>query len=297
MKHPDSENEPDDELMRELFAKFGAAYYHSECLHRELCIVSACSELPPPTLITKPRVEELLSRAFSLTLGEVTAKLEAVLPPELWNNTLAAVERRNFLAHQFWFERAHLMFSVRSVRQLIAGLDNDIDLFDKLDARVSQYSKSTLAELGVTAEMQADSLNRIMAGEDDEPLPGRQAIRELDKRLRGLHRLLRMWEFALKEGGKPLIFELADGSLWQLSDVGLGLTRFQKIDDRWIENLAVKQYLPADIQLRPKTDGPWKYEWNLAKGVTLWARPGRKERTFAWGLRQPRKSEVLNPLR
>jgi len=24
------------------------------------------------------------------------------------------------------------------------------------------------------------------------------------------------------------------------------------------------------MPLRPKTDGPWKYEWSLSKGVTLW---------------------------
>src|ERR1700730_8182474 len=94
-----SESEPDDDLVRELFAKFGLAYYHSECLHRELCLAFACSELPPPELVTKPRFEELLSRAYSLTLGQVIVELEGSLPPDLWKNAFAAVERHNFLAH------------------------------------------------------------------------------------------------------------------------------------------------------------------------------------------------------
>jgi hypothetical protein len=297
VKNPNDQTEPDDELVRDLFAKFGLAYYHSECLHRELCIVLACSELPPPALITHPRVEELLSRAFSLTLGEVIVKLEGVLPHDVWKNALAAVDRRNFLAHHFWFERAHLMFNIRNTCQLIAELDDDIRLFDKLDACVSEYSKSIFARLGVTAEMQAESLNRVIAGEDDKPLLDKQAIRELDRRLRGKQRLVRVWEFYMGDRGRPLIFELADGSLWQLSDVGLGLTRFRQIDNAWIENSLIKRYLPVDIPLRPKTDGPWKYEWSLAKGVTLWVRPGQQERTFKWGLRQPRKSEVPRPLR
>jgi uncharacterized protein YutE (UPF0331/DUF86 family) len=268
MTNPDSETGPDYELRRDLFARFGLAYYHSECLHRELCIMFTCSELPPPSLITQSRVEELMSRAFSLTLGEVVLKLEGVLPDELWKNVRAALERRNFLAHHFWFERVHLMFNVRDTRLLIAQLDDDIQLYDTLDTRVSEYSRTILATLGVTAEMQADSLNRVIAGEDDDPLPDKQAIRELDRRLRGKQRLVRVWEFKLEEGGRPLIFELADGSLWQLSDVGLGFTRFQEIDKVWIENSAIKQYLPADIQLRPKTDRPWKYEWNLANGTS-----------------------------
>jgi len=295
MKNPDPETEPDYELRRDLFARFGLAYYHSECLHRELCILSACSELPPPALITSPRVEELMSRAFSLTLGEVVVKLEGVLRHELWKDALVAVERRNFLAHHFWFERVHLMFNVKTTRQLIAELDDDIQLFDKLDARVSEYSRSMLSRLGVTAEMQADSLNRVIAGEDDDPLPDKQAIRQLNRRLRGNQRLVRVWEFKLDDGGRPLIFELADESFWQLSDVGLGLTRFKKIDNVWIENSIIKPYLPADIPLRPKSDGPWKYEWKLAEGVTFWVRPGRQERTFKWGLRRPEKSEVVKP--
>jgi hypothetical protein len=213
MKNPDFETGPDYELRRDLFARFGLAYYNSECLHRELCIVSACSELPPPALITKPRVEELLSRAFSLTLGEVILKLEGVLPHELWKNAVAALDRRNFLAHHFWFERVHLMFNVRDTRKLIAELDDDIELFDKLDACVSEYSRSLLEGLGVTADMQADCLNRVIAGEDDEPLPDKQAIRELDRRLRGKQRLVRVWEFTLDGAGRPLIFELAEVAL------------------------------------------------------------------------------------
>ena len=37
--------EPDGELIRELYARFGLAYYESECLHRELCFVLAWSGL------------------------------------------------------------------------------------------------------------------------------------------------------------------------------------------------------------------------------------------------------------
>jgi hypothetical protein len=235
MGNPDSETAPNDELIHDLFARFGLAYYHSECLHRDLCMLWACSELPSPMLITQPRVEELLSRAYALTLGEVIGKLEGVLPHELWENALIAADRRNFLAHHFWFERVHLMFNIETTRQLIAELDDDTQFFDKLDSRVSEYSKSVWERLGVTAEMQAESLSRVIAGEDDAPLPDKLAIKELNRRLRGKQRLVRVWEFELDDRGKPLIFELADGSFWQLSDVGLGWTRF-KVESGWIEN-------------------------------------------------------------
>ena len=72
------DDELDDDLIREVYARFGLVYYLSECLHRELCMILAWSELPSRDLITRPRVEERLAYAFSLTLGDVAAKLEGV---------------------------------------------------------------------------------------------------------------------------------------------------------------------------------------------------------------------------
>jgi len=61
--------EPDAELIKEVYARFGLAYYESECLHKELCIVHAIASFRSKSDITCPRLEEKLSYAFSLTLG------------------------------------------------------------------------------------------------------------------------------------------------------------------------------------------------------------------------------------
>jgi hypothetical protein len=280
----------DDDLIREVYARFGLAYYQSECLHRELCMILAWSGLPSRDLITRPRVEERLAHAFSLTLGDVAAKLEGVLPGELSGELREAIDRRNFLAHHFWFERAHLMFSVENVHQLIAELDEYAELFDRLDTRASQWSEPKRRELGLTDELVQASLRRILAGESDEPLPDRQTVRELEKKLGRRQRLIRVWEFTLDDGRKPLIFELVDGSLWQLSDVGLGWTRFQGVGPGWTEHPAFKPHLPADILPRPDSTGPWDYEFALANGAVLWVKPGRQKQTFRWGVRSHERS-------
>jgi hypothetical protein len=284
------DDEPDDDLIREVYARFGLAYYQSECLHRELCMILALSGLPSRDLITRPRVEERLIHAFSLTLGDVAAKLEGDLPGELSGELREAVGRRNFLAHHFWFERAHLMFSIESMHQLIAELDEYAELFDRLDTRVSEWSEPKRRELGLTDEVVQSSLRRILAGETDEPLPDRQTVRELEKKLSRRQRLIRVWEFTLDDGRKPLIFELVDGSLWQLSDVGLGWTRFQEVGPGWTEHPAFKPHLPADILPRPEPTGPWDYEFALANGAVLWVKPGRQKQTFRWGVRSPKRS-------
>ncbi len=278
-------DQPNDDLIRELYARFGLAYYQSECLHRELCFIFAWSGLPSPDLITRPRIDERLAQAYTLTLGDVAIKLEGVLPTELMGELQEAVEARNFLAHHFWFERAHLMYSVANVHQLIAELDRYAEKFDRLDTLVSEWKEPKLRQLGLTEKLLEDSQRRILAGESDEPLPDRGTVRELAKKLSGRQRLIRVWEFALDNGRKPLIFELADGSLWQLSDVGLGWTRFQKVDPNWTEHPAIKLHLPADIFPRPRAFAPWDYEFTLANGAVLWVKPGRQKQTFKWGMR------------
>lgn len=279
------DEKPDDDLIREMYARFGLAYYQSECLHRGLCIAFAYTGLPRRDLITRLRIEELLAQAFSLTLGDVATRLETVLPAELTGDIRAAVATRNFLAHHFWFERAHLMFNVNNVNQLISELNGYAEIFDRLDTRVDEWSEPIRQRLGLTDEVLGASLERILAGEAEEPLLDKQAVRELEKKLNRRQRLVRVWEFSLDDGLKPLIFELADGSLWQLSDVGLGLTRFQKIGPTWTEHPAIKPHLPAEILPRPKHVASWNYEFRLSNGAVLWVKPGRQKATFSWGMR------------
>ncbi len=281
-------DKPDDDLIREMYARFGLAYYQSECLHRGLCTVLAWNGLPPRDLITRPRLEERLAQTFSLTLGDVAARLEAVLPAEFAGEIRTAVATRNFLAHHFWFDRAHLTFSVNDVRRLIAELDGYAQMFHRLDARVLEWLEPTRQRLGLTDELLQEGLDRILTGEADEPLPDKQAVREFEKKLIRRQRLIRVWEFSLEDGRKPLIFELADGSLWQLSDVGLGLTRFQVIGPGWTEHPAIKPHLPAEILPRPQHPAPWDYEFTLSNGAVLWVKPGRQKATFRWGVRAPK---------
>ncbi|TKS58401.1 MAG: hypothetical protein EWM72_03067 [Nitrospira sp.] len=283
------DNQPDDELIHDLYATFGLAYYQSECLHRGLCIALTYLGLPPSDFLTGPRAEELLAQSFSLTLGEVAEKLDSILPAE-WNTEIReAVERRNFLAHHFWFDRAHLMHNRDNVRRLIAELNAYADKFDKLDAQISEWPKlkEKQKQLGITDETLEDNLMKILAGEDEEPLPDKQTVRELERKLRKQQRLIRVWEPALEGGRRSLIFELADGTLWQLSDIGLGRTRFAEVGPGWKEHQKIKPYLPADIVPRPRSTTPWDYEFTLANGVAFWVKPGRRKRTFTWGLRIP----------
>ncbi len=195
------------------------------------------------------------------------------------------VDKRNFLAHYFWFERAHLMFSVENIHQMIEELDQYTELFNRLDEQTSRWFESKRRELGLTDEMIQECQSQILSGQLGEPLPDKQTVRELERKLNRRQRLIRVWEFTLDDGKRTLVFELVDGSLWQLCDVGLGWTRFQEIGPNWTEHPTIKPYLPADILPRPKDASPWDYEFSLSKGAVFWVKPGRQEQTFKWGVK------------
>jgi hypothetical protein len=288
-------NEPTADLVREMYARFGLAYYHSEVLHRGLCIILAMSDLPRRDMITRPRVEEHFANAFSLTLGQVITELAGRIPEEYSTRLEEVREKRNFLAHHFWFDRAHLMFRADNIQQLIEELDGYTVIFSRLDEETTAWFHKRQNELGITDDMLQDSIARFLSGEVMEPLPRKDVVKERKKKLNQKQRLVRVWEFDSPDEGKPLVFEMQDGTLWQLCDAGLGWTRFENTEPHWVEHQAVKPYLPADITPRPKDAKPWEYEFSLKAGAVLWVRPGKCPKTFKWGIRKKHRGIEQSP--
>ena len=216
-------NEPIEDLVQEMYARFGLAYHCSEVLHRGLCIILAMSDLPRKDMITRPRVEEHLANAFSMTLGQVITELVGRIPAEYSTRLEEVLEKRNFLAHHFWFDRAQLMFRAENIQQLIEELDGYTAIFSRLDEETTAWFHKRQNELGITDDMLQDSIARFLSGEGmEEPLPGRDAVKERKKKLNQKQCLVRVWELDSPDGGKPLVFEMQDGILWQLCDAGLG---------------------------------------------------------------------------
>lgn len=98
--------------------------------------------------------------------------------------------------------------------------------------------------------------------------------------------ILRIWDAPVSDDQSTLIFELEDGTMWQLADVGLGWTRFAAPGPDWRENSALKPYLPARTNPRPGAPGSWQYELGLARGSSiLVALSMKRAKAFVWRLR------------
>ncbi len=98
-----------DEEVKEVYARFGLAYYHSEVLHRGLCNLYAFSQASEGVPMTWPRFEEHLQKGHSATFGQIVKLAAAFVPNELLAQFNTATDQRNFVAHHFWFDRIHLL--------------------------------------------------------------------------------------------------------------------------------------------------------------------------------------------
>ena len=141
---------PDYELTRELYARFGLAYYQSECLHRNLCMAYALAPFALPDGITGPRVDERMAEAFGMTLGQVVDALRPWTSPVLQASLEEASERRNALAHRFWFERIHLAFTEEGIHELIENLNADTTFFTSVDEEAEAHFAEQSERVGVT---------------------------------------------------------------------------------------------------------------------------------------------------
>jgi hypothetical protein len=270
--------EPRGELIKEVYARFGLAYYYSECLHKALCHIYALASFQESKDITGPRMEEMLAYAFSMTLRQLKDEIKELVPEELFSQLDEGIEKRNFLAHHFWFERTHLMFSTIGLIQVIHELDEYSSLFQRLDVIASSYLESHRKKVGLTDDILQTCLEEVISGKPWEPFPKKRKLKKQE-------RIVRVWECKVANMGKSLIFETDDGELWQLCDVGLGWTYYDQVEPDWQENKTIAQYLPANINPRPKDSKPWHYEFKLSKIATFWVRPGKQERTFNFGIR------------
>ena len=275
----DSYDSPDDDLIKEVYARFGLAYYLSECLNSGLVTLAVLLDFGEPRYMTRPRFEEKLMYSSSLTLGQLIQVLETKVSQDLLEKLRGANEKRNYLAHRFWFEQVSLMTTVKGIGEMIALLGEVQDSFEKVGSEVQDLCIAKLHGIGITNEDLQESLEEVLRNEDtDQSLSQRKPRRQ--------ERLIRVWQIGIAEESHALIFETHDGCLWQLCDVGLGWTYFERPESHWQENEQIAHYLPANTNPRPDDAQPWSFDIRLGNRAAILIRPGRRSRGYQWSLRE-----------
>lgn len=264
--------------VKEVYARFGLTYYHAEVLHRGLCNLYSLSQIPSGGPITRPRIEEHLRTAFESTFGQLLERLGPILPAPLIPRLRAGLERRNFLAHHFWFERIHLMISVSGIETMLNELASDTELFRELDEEIEKLVEPLYPRIGLTPELYAQAVNDVATGMHCEPLSQQRKSYKQET-------IIKVFDVPTSSGNSILVFQSADGVLWQLCDVGLGWTHYDRAEPAWPVATKFDKLLPARINPRPKIRASWNFDIPFSSQVTLSVRPGKRSGEVIYGLR------------
>ena len=140
---------------REVFARFGLAMYHAQCLERQikLMFVSMYNQkfLQVPLTGRNPFLDE---ESIRKTLGQIKKELKekASLSPTLETRLAEAVNLRNWLAHDYFRVREREMLALEGREKMISELQEKADWLQELDREFTDILKNWLCIMGISKE-------------------------------------------------------------------------------------------------------------------------------------------------
>ena len=142
-------------LRREAFAYFGRAMYFAQCLEQQLGVMLATMynrqffESPPEDR------DAFYDTELKKTLGRMVKDIQnrKDVPPSLIQRLEKAVDIRNHLAHDYFYERARHIHFVGGMEEMISELQEMTEFLDELDREFSGIMRKFLKNnFGITKE-------------------------------------------------------------------------------------------------------------------------------------------------
>jgi hypothetical protein len=162
--------DPESDQIREVYARYGLAMYQAQCVERQLAILLASEYGPGPRKITRSQYDQLLQSHFERTLGGLLHHLEKAisLPSDFEKTLRIALEKRNWLAHRYFWERAGHFVSGKGRSKMILELQEAIDYFENLDTKLTEISDAWARSHNITSKDLERALERIIANAEKE---------------------------------------------------------------------------------------------------------------------------------
>lgn len=245
-----------DYIVREIFAYYGRAMYQAQTIEKG--ILSIILMLQHKNGITQSRFDELLYEKSQLTFGQLKRELSELncFSP----NELAKInefqEKRDFLTHNYWWDRA-VEFNVPNLQPtLLVELNSYTNFFNELHELINNLSNSFLEKHKINfIEIQ----NELIA-------EGKTPIIESFRKLKKNEVLIDLFGYRNHPNSFIPIFQLEDKTYWTLCEEGLTqyknkIIEISKVPLEKIANIfPINQFNP-----RPKVNVPWNYEIDLKK--------------------------------
>ena len=170
------EVQDEGEHVKEVYARFGLAVYFAQVLEHGLVNALAILDLiPSQRHVARTReewaadVDGFMDRQFKATMGRMMRSLRDVaqVDADLEQLLNDALDKRNWLVHAFFRERAAEFVSTIGREQMLAEVDKCRDLFRSADKRVEAIVGPLRKNAGITDELLAQEFQRILAKKGD----------------------------------------------------------------------------------------------------------------------------------
>jgi len=274
--------------IREVYARYGLAMYHAQVL--ETAAWTALSLIvSDPSVVTRWRFEEIQERATGLTLGQAVERLNQAkeVPVPLRQMLTEAVEKRNWLAHSYFWDRCVEFMDVRGRDLMIEELDKLDVWFQELDGQLSAITRQIMSECGLTVT------SDVLASELADLMSGHATPVSIRRKLNKSETLVKVYQYICMDTSKGTsfrfpLFQLSDDTFCSLCHCGLtygpevverdSLTPLDEFDD----------LLPARVKIRPKGASNWDFCIPLGSAAHICVEPvpSKEGVTYRWYIRR-----------
>jgi hypothetical protein len=166
--------DPESWHTRQVFAKFGLAVYQGQVLEHEIVNLIVWSGVGDGTYSSYKETQSANVEMFLKTMGSLKKVLMSrrVDLGHLESDLIKAVSLRNFLAHNYFRERAAAFMTHEGREQMIDELEQAIAFLEKVDGNLTAFTRKIIGSFGVLERMpetMREVRERMGFG---EPLPG-----------------------------------------------------------------------------------------------------------------------------
>jgi hypothetical protein len=132
------QDQPDDELVKDVFAHYGLAAYLAHVLERTLVNALTTVYGPGPTKLTRQQLDERLEELSQQGTGALLDTLrKSGLSEAVLTAVKAALSERERLTHQFFWKHAADFMTVEGCQRMIADLTETQRRFAECESQVA----------------------------------------------------------------------------------------------------------------------------------------------------------------
>lgn len=147
----------------ETFARYGLAMYHAQCVEKSLAILVSSvfnKEFLPSDANRRGEIQDEI---FAKTIGRLLTRMrkQIAIPANLDRTLNDALQKRNWLAHEYFWERAGEVMTTRGRDKMLDELTILSEFFSKVDAHLTSIYEKWSKKIGISQKVIDGALKKL----------------------------------------------------------------------------------------------------------------------------------------